>query len=412
MGAETRIREHWPNVPSHVPPGLVRPVDFWNGLGDRPQEALAKLHDGPRIVYTPYPLYPDGSPGAWVLNKAADIRATLRDAENFSSAGRTATAEAIGESWSLIPLEYDPPDHQKYRTLVNQLFGPKMASVLGPKMAQKAIFYVDKCIALKEFDFVRDFGRLFPAAVFLDLFGLPQDNIGLFLDWERTILEPDSRPEERLAALRESSAFLRGLIAERRRRPGDDFVSNVISARVDGVVLDDDEALGVCWLMFSAGLDTVGTSMGFQFRHLAETPSDQAALRADPSRIPAAIEELLAAYAAVNVTRIAARDVDIDGVTIKKGETVICPLSLGARDPDEVQDPGKIDIFRVPRRQVAFGFGPHLCVGAALARREIATALETWLRKAPPFKLKEGTNVPVHGGFVLSVKSLPLVWVS
>src|SRR5690606_22847696 len=153
-----------------------------------------------------------------------------------------------------------------------------------------------------------------------------------------------------------------------------------VGAQVDGKPLSDDEALGVCFLLYSAGLDTVTNMLGMMFKHLAEHPADQQALRDDPDLIPNAVEELLRAYPIIVSNRLVTREVEFHGVKMKPGDRVALGTMFAGRDEREFANPDAIDFRREKVNHITFAAGPHRCVGSHLARRELRIALEEWLR--------------------------------
>jgi cytochrome P450 len=214
----------------------------------------------------------------------------------------------------------------------------------------------------------------------------------------------------RAKTMQEVAAYLKSLISLRRTEPTDDLISFAVNGRVDGRPLADDEVLGVCVLLFMAGLDTVTSSLSFQFRHLAEHPADQQRLRDDFGLIPSAVEEMFRAYAVVNTTRYATRDVELAGVTIKKGDNVTCSTILACRDPREFQSPDEVIFERSPNAHNAFSYGPHRCIGSHLARRELVAGIEEWLKVVPKFELAPDARLTASGGGVFGLETLPLVW--
>ncbi|QTH21155.1 cytochrome P450 [Rhizorhabdus wittichii] len=393
-------------VPPHVPRDLVRPFDFRTGLGDRPQEAIGRLHDGPRIFYSPVHHHAEHGAGTWVLTHAADIRRVLQDDMLFSSKDKTARTR--GRGWGLIPLEVDPPDHAKYRALMNPLFSPARMAALEKQVRARAVAMIEELLPQGQCDFVTDFAQRFPAAIFVDLMGLPSDRTPQFMAWEGQMLGGDYAAK--LRATDEVIAYLEELAAERRANPIDDLMSFAVTAEMDGRRLSDGEVMGIVFLLFIGGLDTVASSLGFHFRYLAEHPEEQARLRADPARIPDAVEELLRAFAVVTTSRFARQDVEIGGVTIRAGELVTTSTVLASRDPREFSDPGRVDLTRSPNRHNAFSFGAHRCIGSHLARRELVIAQEEWLRRAPTLAVASGAAITAHGGGVLGLDTLPLHW--
>jgi cytochrome P450 len=290
---------------------------------------------------------------------------------------------------------------------MNPIFSPARMKQLEAKVRDLARKLAAQCAAKTECDFVEDFAKPFPVGIFLDLMGLPVDNMARFLEWEALIIRDK---QTRTAAIEQVSLYLQELITARRRNPTDDLISFAVNARVDDRPLTDSEVMGICVLLFMAGLDTVTSSFAFHFRHLAEHEADQESLRRDPGLIPSAVEELFRAYAVVNTNRYATRDTELAGVLIKKGDNVTCSTILASRDPHEFDRPNEVIFTRSPNPHNAFSFGPHRCIGSHLARREISAGIEEWLRVIPRFRVTPGASIRATGGGVFSLESLPLTW--
>lgn len=401
-----------PPAPPHVPKELVRLFDFKTALGDRPHEAVATLHGGLRIFYTPalFNTAATGS-GSWILTRAEDIRAVFLDPETFSSHAFTGMSAAIGESWLLAPLEVDPPDHSRYRAALHPHFLQKPIKALAPRVRKRAAEFIGVFAKRGECDIVNDFARIFPTSVFLELLGLPLNDLPLFMEWERKLIHSRDS-EERIEAVRKLKDFMAARIAELRRNPGDDILSRLMQADAQGEPFDDDELLGMSILLFAAGLDTVPNSLSAQFRHVAEHPDLQDKVRSQTVLIPKMVEELLRLYSPVSPFRTATRDTQLAGVTIKAGDRVMLPTVLGSRDPHErgCAEEARLERIGEPRH-LAFGFGIHHCIGAHLARLEMGVAWEEWFRLIPSrFAIKPRARIMAHGGSVLGIGTLPVVW--
>jgi cytochrome P450 len=253
-----------------------------------------------------------------------------------------------------------------------------------------------------------DFAFPFAVNIFLRFLGLSDDRLEEFVSWANDLLHGDD--EQRPRAARTIVEFIRSLAEERRRKPVDDFMTFVVQAEIEGRPLDEQEVMGIGVLLFVAGLDTVAAAIGFDLRYLAEHPDDQELLRREPDRIVLAKEEMLRAFSTVQMIRVATRDVDFEGAPIKKGDYVSCASMIANRDPDEFEDPEKLDLGRIGNRHTAFATGPHRCIGSHLARREIEVALEEWLARVPTFRIKEGTAPITYGGHVFGIEGLVLDW--
>jgi cytochrome P450 len=317
----------------------------------------------------------------------------------------------LGEAWRLIPLDIDPPDHAKYRALLNPLFSPKRVDALEQGIREQASALIASFAAKGRCDFNAEFAEQFPTLIFLRVMGWDTSEVSRFVGWTQTIVKGMDM-QAVVSAVMQVRDYLRARIAERRAQPGDDFTSTLLGNQVDGRALTDDEVFGICFLLFLAGLDTVTSSLGFHFMHLARHPEQQAELRAHPERIPQAVEELLRAYSIVNMRRTVTRDITIGEATMKRGDFVIISTELGNLDPEQFSDPTQVDFNRADTNvpHMAFAYGVHRCLGSHLARRELRIAIELWLKAVPPFRMAPGRAVRVRAAGVFGVEDLHLEW--
>jgi cytochrome P450 len=396
-------------LPDHVPAELVRPFPYI--LGEKtakdPYSFVPDIHREPPVFWAERVV--NGVSGAWVPRRDQDIRALFHDVEHFSNRGLAPFAELLGESWELVPAMYDPPRQGDYRRLLNPLFTPAKMALLEDKIRAYAR---DLALALRDrggCDFMRDFAFEFPIRVFLELMGLPQDKVGQFLEWEHGLLhEPDL--EKIKQATRNVNAYLWDECEDRRVNPRDDLLTFAVrDAAVNGEPFTADEITGFCFNLFIGGLDTVSTSMGLQFRHLAEHPDHQATLRANPDMIPDAIEELLRAYSPILNRRLCIKDKTLHGATIRAGDMVMVPTFLANRDPEAYSRPDEVILDRKPKH-LTFATGPHLCLGIHLARRELRIAMEEFLAHIPEFGIAPGAVIETYLQGTISPVAVPLVW--
>jgi|GEM_PF-28900 len=394
------------HVPGHVPPELVIESDFFSdpGYATDPFAVVASQTTGPRVFYSPthYLL-----PGGWVITRAEDVRYVLQHPELFSSKGQVSFSALIDESWDLIPVELDPPHHAGFRSLLNPLFSPKEVAKLEAGVRSAAVSLIEKFEGAREIEFISAFAQPFPVSVFLQLLGLPLDEMQKFLKWEHGLLK-SFHLADRKAAAANIIGYLRRTAAERRTNPGNDLVSWAVQAEVDGRPLTDDEILGICFLLFIAGLDTVASSLGFHYHYLATHPELQAQLRADRSLIPAAVEEFMRLYSIVINHRRVLVDTEVGGVAMRAGDWMSVPTFNASRDPAEFENPHEFILDRAANRHVAFSYGPHRCLGSHLARRELIVAMNEIFDRLPPFHLKEGAPHRTVGGAVFGVEELHL----
>ena len=401
-----------PKVPAHVPPEMVSDFNFYTSpqmvptpFGD-PHEAVAHLATGPRIFYSPETTR-NGN-GAWVITRASDQREVLQDGATFSSYRRIFSA-AVGEDWPVIPLELDPPDHGRYRSLLNPLLSPKRMMAMEPFVREKAVSLIEGFKANgTSCEIMNDFAFPLAVSVFLNFLGIPDDRLKEFVGWANDLLH--STPEARTAAARKVLDFLEGMAADRRAAPTEDFMSFLVTVDFEGRKLNDQEVRAIAVLLFIGGLDTVAAAIGLDLYFLARNPDRQQELREDPGLMQMAVEEMLRAFPTITPIRTATRDVDFHGAPIRKGDLVSCPSMVSSRDPDEFPNPDVIDFNREDNRHVAFSYGPHRCLGSHLARRELVIALTEWFARIPPFRIKEGTAPIAFGGFVFGVENLVLDW--
>lgn len=397
-----------PTIPEHVPPSLVRPFPYVFGM-TTPEDPFgdwaAAVHEGPDIFYAPH-AYPGGSP-AWVVRRAEDLRKIYLDTDTFSSKDFSPFAKLAGDTWINTPVEIDPPEHAKYRAFINPLFTPKAMAKLDEKIRSYAAEYVEGFREKGSCEFMEDFAFEFPIKVFLELMDFPLSNTKQFLEWEYGLLH-EMDMWKIAEATRNVVGFLREQIEDRRKNPRDDIISYALGVEIDGRKLTEDELVGFSFNLFIGGLDTVSTNMGHQFLHLARNPQDQKLLKDNPKLIPNAIDEMMRAYAAVSTFRTCTKETEFGGVKMMPGDKVMMSTTLAGRDPEEFPNPEQVSFDRKPRL-LSWGFGPHMCVGMHLAKREMRIAIEEFVNRIPEFSVKPDHEIEYHLGMIQPV-TLPLVW--
>jgi cytochrome P450 len=397
------------NIPAHVPPNLVGeyPLHLGATTYENPfDRIIPAIHDGPEVVYA-LNAYLGHAP-AWVFRRARDVQEVYLDTEHFSSKDLAPFAKLLGDSWSMVPLEIDPPMHGIYRSIINPLFTPRRMAAMEDGVRKYAREYINTFKDRGHCEFMNEFAFRFPINVFLDLMGLPMEKVELFLAWEHGLLHTPDMAKVTEAA-RTVRDYLWSEIEKRRKNPVDDLISYGVTAEVDGRKLTDDELMGFCFNLFAGGMDTVSSNIALHFRHLAEHPEHQNYLRENPDKIPLAIEELLRAYAASTTSRLCIKPVKINGIQIMPGDQVMMPTTIVNRDPDLFDSPNEIRLDRNPRH-LAFASGIHRCVGAPLARRELIIAMQEFLSAIPEFRMAPDAKVLTHLAAVVQPETLPLVW--
>ena len=398
-----------PPIPGHVPPDLVLPFELGSQmrtLEDPYATLIPRIQRGPEIFFA-VNLPPSGQ-SAWILCRAKDMRSVYADTTNFSRHGHGGFAAAIGETWDSIPSELNPPRHGAFRAVLNPLFQANRLAKFEDRVRHRARELVSRLRIRGECDFVVDFAQPFPVSIFLEVMGLAQDNVAQLLAWEHDLLHTSDRIR-RAAAVRSVKNLLLAAIEDHRRHPRSDLIGMAIEAQVEGRPFSELEVLGLCFNLYVGGLDTVTSNLGLHYYHLAGRPDHQAILRRNASAIPAALEELLRAYAAVTTFRTCSREIQLRGVTVKPGDRVALSTPLGGRDPFEYDSPDEVLLDR-GKRHLSFGNGAHFCLGAQLARRELYIAMEEFLSAVPDFRIVPGTKIPFFLGPVIHVESLPLEW--
>lgn len=395
-------------VPAHVPRHLVfDPEPLRRHVLDPDPFANTAVRELPELFYVSEP-DPIRGTGHWVATTDSAIREILRDPERFSSRGIAGFSMLLGQQWPLIPLEIDPPLQTEFRRVMAPLLAPARVRAMEDEIRSLAMQLIDRIKDAGRCDFTRAFGTPLPVVIFMRLMGLPLDQLDTFLVWENDLLHSGD-PAKRVGAARSIYEFLVELIEERRANPVDDLVSTAVTMEVNGRELTHDEIMGMCYLFFVGGLDTVAATLGYIFLYLATHDDDRRRLAADFSLIPVAIEELMRRHSVVSTRRLVTRDMEFRGVQLKAGEYIECDLSFSGTDPAAFSDPLTVDVTRKPNPHLAFGGGPHRCFGSNLARAEMRIGIEEWLTRIPDFHLEPGAELHSHIG-VKGLDALPIVW--
>jgi len=397
-------------VPAHVPPALVLKDDPWQSGDVQPHDWLVRVASGTGFRYSlNNPLQQDAFGGCWIACGAKEIRSVLIDHRTFVSKDSTGVGQLLGEDIALAPLESDAPDHNRLRGILRPYFEPSAVKAYRDRIRSLSMELIEEFAGKGRCEFIQDFAAKLPPQIFLELMGLPTEDLPRFLAWENIIMGREG-PESLAETWLKVRDYLDEAIAERRKAPREDMLTQIALRTAEQGVAPDAEALGMAMIVFVGGLDTVVTALGWHFKYLAEHPEDQERLRADPSLIPAAVEEILRAHSFTTLLRTATRDVEIEGVLIKAGDKVVCPSILGSRDESDYSNPAAVDFDRHATRHLGFGFGQHICIGMHLARLELITAIECWLARLPHFRMPDGYTPTWHGGVSLGLNELELEW--
>jgi cytochrome P450 len=350
--------------------------------------------------------------GSVQVVRRGEVEFALQHPEIFSSA---MEAVDLGQKRPLIPLQVDPPDHVKYRRLLDPIFAPRQMAPLEDDITGLVNDLIDAFIGRGECEFGAEFAIPLPSAVFLRMMGMPLSDLEMFLSMKDGIIRPQGTTVEEVQAYQRRSAeridaYFEQALEERADHRRDDLLSRFLDAEVAGDRLTEDEILGMCFLLLLAGLDTVTDALECDLAYLASHPGARQAIVDDPAIIPSAIEELLRWETPVTtVGRVAAADAELDGCPIAKGTRV--GVGLGTANTDERAIPGadRVDLTRNPNRHLAFGGGVHRCLGSHLARLELRVALREWHRRIPEYHLAPGTEL-VYSPALRQIDRLPLVF--
>jgi cytochrome P450 len=397
-------------------------------------------------IQDPYPAYAylrEHEPVRWnpmfhcfMLTRYDDVNMVFSDHRRFSSDVWSDAADRLGFTGEdeksqylrqIIPfLAYnlqgmDPPDHTRQRTLMMKTFTPRMLESFRPTIQRLVDELIDLRIAEGKMDFVADLAYPLPSNVILDLLGIPRsgrpyikassESINEFV---ATLLFAGAGNWERLAGIfSDVKAYLKSLIAERRKHPGEDLLTRMVQAEENGDMLSEDEIVIATNFLLFAGHETTANLIGVGIYSLLQNPEQLAQLRAEPAKIPAAVEELLRYVSPVHMlARRALQEVVIRGVIIPKESDIYLLVGAANRDAEKFADPEKLDINRPAVRSLGFGYGIHYCIGAALARMESQVAFETIIRRLPNLQLVGETpefrpNYSLRGLFSLPVAFSP-----
>lgn len=394
-------------VPDHVPPELVRQAGIIYSpefLAD-PYKFFAGMHEKFPPIF--YDVGPFGN--AWVLTKHEDALFALRHAEYFSNEDATPFPRDPEDYFYFIPIEVDPPEHRKYRNIVDPIVSPQGVLKLEERIRSLANELIDDIIDRGECEFDEAFGRPLPVLVFLDLMGLPRDMCDTFVSWAMALLHSNDRAIMG-QTLKTIGDYLKTAIADKKANPDDGLVSRIVLAEIDGKPISEKEAFGFVTFLFIAGLDTVFATLNNMWLWLANNPDRRQEIIDNPDNINAQVEELLRVFSVTFSGRTVAQDIEMRGVQLKKGDKITSILPACNFDPDVFPNPTEVNFHRPKKIILAFTVGVHSCMGAHLARLEIKIALQEWLKRIPDFKVKPGAETIYRPGGVIGPESVPLVW--
>jgi cholest-4-en-3-one 26-monooxygenase len=364
-----------------------------------------------------------GGPGFWVVTKHADVVAVGRDAETFSShqarggvVGLEGAANSYGdfEAGGNLMLTMDPPEHTRYRKLVNRGFTPRQMRIIEEHMHDLTARIIDDVIERGECDFVVDVAAELPLQVIAELLGVPHSDRHKLFEWSNRMIGSEDpeyivSAEEVQAAQIEMFMYANELAVERRKEKRDDIVTALLDAEVDGDRLSEMDFNLFFLLLAVAGNETTRNSISHGVRAFCDHPDQYQMLVGDPSLAASATEEVVRwASPVMYFRRNVTRDTELRGQKLAAGDKLSIWYISANRDEEVFDRPFEFDITRNPNEHVGFGGGgPHHCLGANLARMEIRVLLEEMARRIPEIELT-GDASPLRSNFIAGIKHMPV----
>jgi cytochrome P450 len=389
------VRDPYPDLAEQRRTRPVYLVDWYEAMGLPPD---AEVPDGP-------PMY--------TVFSHKYVHQVLSDNETFSSSGY---AEVMGQLMGHTILEMDAPEHPRHRALVAKAFRTRMLERWSDTLLKSTVDeLLDKVRPDGKADLVRALTFPFPVRVIARILGLPEADWAKFQRWSIELISVGVNWERAFNASNTLKEYFTGIVAQKREEPGDDLISQLVCAEVDGHVLTDEEIFAFLRLLLPAGAETTYRSSGNLLYGLLTHPDQLDAVRNDRSLIPQAIEEGLRwEPPLLFIMRTAKRDIKLGDVEIPAGANIGVSLGAANRDEERYANPDTFDIFRTDRQHVAFGAGPHLCLGQHLARLETRIALESVFDKLPNLRLDPeamaAEDPHIHGMTFRSPTSLPVLF--
>lgn len=374
-----------------------------------PVIAFAEVRDFARVAHS------EEFGGYWILTRHADIEAVARDPDTFSSAEPLIPHLPTLPS-KAIPLELDGEEHTAWRRTLADAFSPGVVNYFEPKIRELAIGLVEKAAGMRHFDFAPEFAVKLPAGAFLINFGVDPSSLGQLLEFK------DWYVREGLAAVGSAKAmaeatkplldFFQAEIDKRRKEGTDgrrDVISHLLAAKYQGRALADDEIVNASFVSMMASLDTTTSALNLSWLTLAQRPDLREQVVNNPERVSKIAEELIRYQPVLTTARIVTREVELAGVTMRRGDKVLMSWGMAGRDPEAYERADECWFDRPANRTLAFGVGPHRCLGMHLARRIMMIALEEWHSRIPEYRIDPDSSPISYYSTVRGMASCPLL---
>ena len=359
------------------------------------------------------PVFQDQETGVWHVFRYDDVQRVLSEHATFSS--RYGGDDPSGQLFAASLVNTDPPRHRQLRSLVSQAFTPRSVEALAPRISELTNELLDPVIAAGTTDLIDQLAYPLPVIVIAELMGIPAADRDRFKQWSDVIVSqtrPGSDESGHAAANREMAEYFMGMIEQRRRQPGNDLISALLGAEIDGQKLSVMELLGFCSLLLVAGNETTTNLIGNAVLCFSEAPGTAERLIAEPDLLPHAIEEVLRYRSPVqSMYRISAVETTLRGRPVPAGSPIVAWIGSANRDGEQFPHAEVFDVGRSPNRHLAFGQGIHFCLGAPLARLEAKIALQAVLARLPGLAVEPGATLErMESTIVYGVKQLPVTW--
>jgi cytochrome P450 len=361
------------------------------------------------------PVFFDEQSGSWQVFRYEDVQRALSEYATFSSHMGGDDASGSGQLFASSLIATDPPRHRQLRSLVSQAFTPKAVDALAPRIAGLTDELLEGIAARGSADLIKELAYPLPVIVISELMGIPAQDRERFKHWSDVIISQTrtgSASEDHSAANTEMTEYFLALIDQRRSRPGEDLVSTLLSAEIDGQKLTVPELLGFCALLLVAGNETTTNLIGNAVMCLAESPGTIDRLLREPALLPQTIEEVLRFRSPVqSMYRVTVAETTLGNELIPAGAPIVAWIGSANRDERQFQRPAEFDVDRGQNRHLAFGHGIHFCLGAPLARLEARIALDALLSRLPGLSLAQGAHLErMESTIIYGLKALPVSW--
>lgn len=383
-----------------------------------------------RQLRTEDPVHWSDSIGGWILTRYDDMVVTFKDTAHFSNEGRLAKAVAYlppetRSRFQIFEDHYrqrslihsDPPDHTRLRSLVTKAFNARVVEAMRPRMQEIVNEAFDAALQAGGMDVIKDLAIPLPVTVLAEILGVPKADVHLFKGWADGVLAfqgVNKPPVEVLQRSQDSILGIRGylgaLLKEKKAHPGEDLLSELAAAESEGERLSETELVNTCITLLVAGHETTTSLIGNGMWALLCHPDQWQLLKDDPSLLTPAIEEMLRYESPVaRQPRLMRQEIEMGGKKLQPGEMAFQMLNAANRDPDYFTEPDRFNIQREKNRHIAFGLGPHFCVGALLARTEGQVVFSTLVARLPHVRLvSEKPDWDIHKPNSRMLKTLPI----